>query len=38
LEARFTRHIGVMAGFSWNVVNGPQNNFGMARSGLTFAF
>ena len=38
LEVRFTRHIGVMAGFSWNVVNGPQNNFGMARSGLTFAF
>ena len=38
LEVRCTRHIGVMADFSWNVVDGPQNNFGMARSGLTFAF
>lgn len=38
LEVRFSRHIGVMADFSWNVVNGPQNNFGMARTGLTFAF
>jgi hypothetical protein len=28
----------VMADFSWNVVNGPRNNFGMVRSGLTFAF
>lgn len=38
LEVRFTRHIGVMGDFSWNVVNGPRNNFGMVRSGLTFAF
>ncbi len=38
LEVRFTRHIGVMADFNWNVVNGPRNNFGMARSGVTFAF
>jgi len=27
-----------MSDFSWNVVNGPNNNFGMARSGVTFAF
>jgi hypothetical protein len=27
-----------MSDFSWNVVNGPDNNFGMARSGITFAF
>jgi hypothetical protein len=38
LEVRFTHHIGVLADFSWNVVNGPRNNFGMVRSGLTFAF
>jgi hypothetical protein len=38
LEIRCTRHIGVMADFGWNVVDGPQNNFGMARTGLTFAF
>jgi hypothetical protein len=38
LEFRFTRHIGWMNDFSWNVVNGPDNNFGMVRSGLTFSF
>jgi hypothetical protein len=38
LEVRFTRHIGVMGDFSWNVVNGPRNNFGMVRSGVTFSF
>ena len=38
LEIRLTPHIGWMSDFSWNVVNGPNNNFGMARSGVTFAF
>ena len=38
LEFRITPHIGWMSDFSWNVVDGPQNNFGMVRSGLTFAF
>jgi hypothetical protein len=38
LEVRFTRHIGWMGDFSWNVVDGPNNNFGMARTGLNFAF
>jgi hypothetical protein len=38
LEFRFTRHIGVMADFSWHFLEGPDNNFGMARSGLTFSF
>jgi len=38
LEFRVTPHIGWMNDFSWNVINGPQNNFGMFRSGLTFAF
>ena len=38
LEVRFTRHIGWMNDFSWTVVDGPRNNFGMARSGLNFSF
>jgi hypothetical protein len=38
LEFRFTRRIGWTNDFSWNVVNGPQNNFGMVRSGLVFSF
>lgn len=38
LEFRLTPQIGWMNDFSWNVINGPQNNFGMVRSGLTFAF
>ena len=38
LEFRFARHIGWMNDFSWNVVDGPQNNFGMFRSGINFAF
>ena len=38
LEYRVTRHIGLTGDFSWNVVDGPHNNFGMARTGLTFGF
>jgi len=38
LEVRLTRHIGITSDFSWNFVAGPQNNFGMARTGLNFAF
>ena len=38
LEIRITPHIGWMNDFSWNVVDGPDNNFGMVRSGVTFAF
>ena len=38
LEIRFTRHIGWISDFSWNFVDGPQNNFGMARTGINFAF
>jgi hypothetical protein len=38
IEVRITPHIGWMADFSWNVVDGPENNFGMVRSGLNFAF
>lgn len=38
IEYRLTRHIGMMADFSWNMVDGPKNNFGMVRTGLNFAF
>jgi hypothetical protein len=38
IEVRFTPTIGWMNDFSWNVVDGPNNNFGMVRSGITFAF
>jgi hypothetical protein len=38
IEFRFTPHIGWIADFSWNVVDGPHNNFGMARTGVNFAF
>jgi hypothetical protein len=38
LEVRFTPHIGWVSDFSWNFVNGANNNFGMARTGLNFAF
>lgn len=37
-EVRFTPTIGWMNDFSWNVVDGPNNNFGMVRTGITFAF
>jgi hypothetical protein len=37
-EVRITPHIGWMSDFSWNVVDGSDNNFGMVRSGITFAF
>lgn len=37
-EIRFTPHIGVLNDFSWNVVDGSKNNFGMARTGINFAF
>jgi hypothetical protein len=38
VEVRLTPHIGWINDFSWNVINGPENNFGMVRSGLNFAF
>ena len=37
-EIRFTPHMGLLNDFSWNVVSGSNNNFGMARTGLNFAF
>jgi hypothetical protein len=38
LEIRVTPHIGWMNDFSWNVLDGRDNNFGMVRSGINFAF
>jgi len=38
LEVRITPHIGWIADFSWNVIDGPNNSFGMARTGINFAF
>ena len=38
LEVRITPHVGWIADFSWNVVDGPQTNFGMVRTGVNFAF
>jgi hypothetical protein len=38
LEVRLTPHIGWTNDFSWNVINGSSNNFGMARTGINFAF
>jgi hypothetical protein len=38
MEVRFTPHIGWISDFSWNFVDGPNNNFGMVRTGVNFAF
>jgi hypothetical protein len=38
VEVRFTPHVGWINDFSWNVVDGRDNNFGMVRSGINFAF
>jgi hypothetical protein len=37
-EVRLTPHIGLTNDFSWNVIEGRDNNFGMARTGINFAF
>jgi hypothetical protein len=38
LEIRLSRHLGFVNDFSWNVIDGRDNNFGMARSGLNVVF
>jgi len=38
IEFRITPHLGVMQDFNWNVVDGTDNNFGMVRAGINFAF
>jgi len=37
-EIRFSPHVGLTNDFSWNIVSGSNNNFGMARTGINFAF
>jgi hypothetical protein len=37
-EVRVTPHVGLLSDFSWNVVDGTHNNFGMVRTGINFAF
>ena len=37
-EVRCTPHVGWINDFSWNVIDGANNNFGMARTGINFAF
>lgn len=37
-EIRLTKCIGLTNDFSWNVIEGQRNNFGMARTGINFAF
>jgi hypothetical protein len=38
LEIPLMPHIGWISDFSWNVVNGQDNNFGMVRTRVNFAF
>lgn len=38
LEYRITPRIGIMGDFAWNLISGPDNNFGMARFGLTLSY
>ena len=38
LEVRLTPRLGWTNDFSWNIVSGSNNNFGIARTGLNFAF
>jgi hypothetical protein len=37
-EVRITPNFGVINDFSWNVLSGPRDDFGMVRSGFRFAF
>ena len=38
LEVRITRHVGIMGDFAWNVVQENDNDFGMARFGVTLSY
>ena len=38
LEIRLSPHVGLINDFSWNVISGPDNNFGMARTGINISF
>ncbi len=38
IEVRITPRVGVMTDVAWNVVSGPDNNFGMGRVGVTLSY
>lgn len=38
IEYRLSPHCALLSDFSWNIVSGSNNNFGMARTGINFAF
>jgi len=38
IEFRLTPNVGIINDFSWNVVHGDRNDFGMVRSGMRFTF
>jgi hypothetical protein len=38
LEIRITHHIGIMGDFAWNFLEYGNNDFGLARFGVNFAF
>jgi hypothetical protein len=38
VEFRLTPNVGIINDFSWNVINGSDNNYGLIRSGIRFAF
>jgi hypothetical protein len=38
IEVRLTPSVGIINDFSWNVINGPHNNYGVVRAGVRFAF
>lgn len=38
IEVRLTPHIGLTNDVSWSIVDGPNNNFAVARTGIHFAF
>jgi len=37
-EVRMTPRMGIITDFSWNIVSGSHNNFGLARTGVNFSF
>jgi hypothetical protein len=37
-EIRLSHRIGLLNDFTWNIVNGRDNNFGMLRTGINLAF
>lgn len=37
-EVRMSQRVGIITDFSWNIVSGAHNNFGLARTGVNFSF